>query len=77
MDLATRKYNFIQKLFEVDENVFNKLEQFLNTNKETKTISLEQYNTEINQANLRIENGDFYSSEEVAKMSSKWQTTGL
>jgi hypothetical protein len=72
MDLATRKYNFIQKLFEVDENVFDKLEQFLNTNKETKTISSEQYNIELNQANLRIEKGDFYSGEEVEKMSSQW-----
>lgn len=72
MDLTTRKYNFIQKLFEVDENVFEKLEQLLNTNKETKSISLEQYNTELNQADLRIEKGDFYSNEDVEKMTSQW-----
>ena len=72
MDLTTRKYNFIQKLFEVDESVFDKLEQLLNTKKETKAISLEQYNIELDQANLRIENGDFYSSEEVEKMADQW-----
>jgi hypothetical protein len=33
MDLATRKYNFIQQLFEVDENLFNKLEEVLETKK--------------------------------------------
>lgn len=72
MDLATRKYNFIQKLFEVDESVFDKLEQLLNTNKETKAISLEQYDVELNKANLRVEKGDFYSSEEVEKMAAQW-----
>ncbi len=72
MDLATRKYNFIQRLFEVDENLFEKLEQLLESKKSSKSISLEQYNVELNQANLRIENGEFYSSEDVEKMASKW-----
>ena len=72
MNLAARKYNFIQKLFEVDESVFDKLEQLLNEKKETKAISLEQYNVELNEANLRIENGDFYSNEEAEKIASKW-----
>jgi hypothetical protein len=72
MDLATRKYNFIQRLFEVDENLFNKLELVLETKKSSKPISLKQYNVELNQANLRIENGDFYTGEEAEKMASKW-----
>ena len=72
MDLATRKYNFIQKLFKVDENLFDKLEQFLDSEKDTNSISLEQYDTELNQANLRIENGEFYSNEEVDKIISEW-----
>jgi hypothetical protein len=33
---------------------------------------VEQYNIELDQANLRIENGGFYSSEEVEKMTSDW-----
>lgn len=72
MDLATRKYNFIQRLFEVDENLLSKLELVLETKKSSKPISLKQYNVELNQANLRIENGDFYSREEVEKMISQW-----
>lgn len=60
MDLATRKYNFIQQLFEVDENLFNKLEEVLETKKGLNSITIKQYNDELNQANLRIENGDFY-----------------
>jgi hypothetical protein len=72
MDLATRKYNFIKKLFDVDENLFGKLEQFLDSKKDSNPTSLEQYNSELNQANLRIESGEFYSEEEVDKMTSEW-----
>lgn len=72
MDLATRKYNFIQRLFEVDESLFDQLEQFLDSKKSTKPISLEQYDTELNQANSRIESGEFYSSEEVDKITNEW-----
>lgn len=72
MDLATRKYNFIQQLFEVDENLFNKLEEVLETKKGLNPITLKQYNDELNQANLRIENGDFYATDEVEKMASQW-----
>jgi hypothetical protein len=72
MVLATRKCEFIQKLFEVDESLFDKLEQFLDSRKDGKTISLERYNTELNQADLRVENGSFYSSEEVDALVKQW-----
>ncbi len=72
MDLATRKYNFIQKLFEVDESVFDKLEEFLNHTKEIKSITIAQYNLELDQANSRIEKGDFFTSEEVEKNVAEW-----
>lgn len=72
MDLATRKYNFIQKVFEVNESVFEQLEKIIDETKETKKISLQQYNEEVTQANLRVENGNFYTAEEVAKMASQW-----
>lgn len=72
MDLATRKYNFIQKLFDVEEDVFEQLEQFLNNNTETQTISIDQYNIELDQANARIESGDFITNEEVEKNAAQW-----
>ena len=72
MDLVARKYSFMQRLFEVDEDLFEKLEQVLETKKGLKPISLKQYNVELNQANDRIENGDFYSEEEVEKITSQW-----
>lgn len=72
MDLATRKYNFIQRLFEVDEDLFNKLEQVLDIKISHKPIPLNQYNDELNEANSRIENGDFYTIDEVEKIASQW-----
>ena len=72
MDLVARKYSFMKRLFEVDEDLLDKLEQVLETKKGLKPISLKQYNVELNQANDRIENGDFYSEDEVEKMASKW-----
>ncbi len=72
MDLATRKYNFIQKVFEVNETVFEELEKIINETAKNKLIDLQQYDNELNQANLRVENGDFYTSEEVTKMTSTW-----
>lgn len=72
MDLATRKYNFIQKLFDVEEDVFEQLEQFLNNNTETQTISIDKYNIELDQANARIESGDFITNEEVEKNAAQW-----
>lgn len=72
MDLATRKYNFIQKVFEVNETVFEELEKIISKNDLEESISLKQYNNELNQANLRIDQGDFYTAEEVEKISSQW-----
>ena len=60
MDLAIRKYNFIERLIDVDENLFVKLEVLLATKESSNAINLKQYNTELNQADLRIENGVFY-----------------
>ena len=72
MDLAIRKYNFIQKLIEVDECVFDRLEEFLNSDNGATSTNIEQYNSELDEANSRIDNGEFYSSEEVEKKVAQW-----
>ncbi len=72
MDLAIRKYNFIERLVDVDENLFIKLEALLETKENSNSIKLKKYNKELNQADLRIENGDFYSDNEVHKIASQW-----
>lgn len=73
MDLSTRKYEIIQKLFTVNEKVVEKLEDILDKETGTnKRISIDEYNKEIYAANERIENGEFYTQEEVEKMADKW-----
>ena len=37
-----------------------------------KRISIEQYNKEIDEANARIDNGEFYTQEEAEKIMDKW-----
>ncbi|MBZ9651405.1 hypothetical protein [Psychroflexus montanilacus] len=73
MDLEARKYEFIQKLFDVDEKVLQKLETVLNKeSKETQRISLKQYNKEIDEAIEDVENGNFNTQEEAKKIAEKW-----
>jgi len=38
----------------------------------SKRISIEQYNKEIDEANARIDNGEFYTQEEAEKIMDKW-----
>lgn len=73
MDLEARKYEFIQKLFNVNETLFEKLETIIkNAEEEPQRISLEQYNKEIDEAVEQIERGEFYTQDEVEKMAREW-----
>lgn len=72
MDLQVRKYKFIQKLLKVEEDVFTKLEaqldEFL-----SKRADLEQYNKELEEANHRIDKGEFFNQDEVEILVREWQ----
>ena len=73
MDLEARKYEFIQKLFNVNETLFEKLEAIVNKEiKESKRISLEQYNKEIDASIADIEAGNYHTHEEVKEMVKQW-----
>ena len=39
---------------------------------QSERISIEQYNKEIDEANARIDNGEFYTQEEAEKIIDKW-----
>lgn len=71
MDLQARKYEFIERLFKVEENFFEKLEDFLEKAL-SKSISLSQYNKEIDEAIADIENNNFYTEEQAKEMARKW-----
>lgn len=77
MDLEARKYEFIQKLFNVNESLFNKLETIIN--KELKE-SNEFYTTdakdlqERTKASLQaIEKGETKSIETFKKEVDNWK----
>lgn len=73
MDLEARKYQFIEKVFNLNEHLFEQLENLLNKQaQEGERISIEQYNKEIDLAIEDIENGNFYTMEEVKKRASQW-----
>ena len=73
MDLEARKYQFIQKLSDVNESLFEQLENLLKKGtKEQKRISIEQYNKELDEAEKDIEAGNYYTMEEARKIASEW-----
>ena len=74
MDLEARKYEFIQKLFNVNEVLFEQLENVLRKGikESSERISLEQYNNELDEAESDIDAGNYYTIEEARKIASQW-----
>lgn len=73
MDLSKRKYNIIEKIVSLDENSVSVLEDMLSgmVSKSNKP-SVKDYNNDLKEANARIDKGNFYTQEEVLKMTEKW-----
>ena len=74
MNLATRKYNFIQELTTIDESLLEKLEIILKTSKKdwfTDLNSDEKLELEIGLK--QAENDEFISNETVMNRFSKWR----
>ncbi|RBN49837.1 hypothetical protein [Flavobacterium psychrolimnae] len=74
MNLATRKYNFIQELTTIDESLLEKLEIILKTSKKdwfTDLNSDEKLEIEIGLK--QAENDEFISHETVMNRFSKWR----
>ncbi len=73
MDLNARKYEFIQQLVNVNEALFEELEDVLKKGlKDNPRISIEQYNQEIDESVAQIEREEFYTHEEVGERIKKW-----
>jgi hypothetical protein len=73
MDLATRKYNFIEEIFSVDESLLERLEIFLKTNKKDwfSELSAEE-KSEIETGIKQADNNEFVSHEAVMNKFAKW-----
>ena len=58
------KLNVAQK-----ESILSVIKSFVQPE---ERISIEQYNKEIDDAIARVESGEFYTQEDVEKMSKEW-----
>tara|TARA_Y100001972_G_scaffold123992_1_gene172186 strand:- start:873 stop:1103 length:231 start_codon:yes stop_codon:yes gene_type:complete len=76
MDLQTKKLHIIESILSIgNEKVIEKLEAVLKKEQQkedNKRVSIEQYNRELDEADAEIDKGEFYTQEEVEKMSRKW-----
>lgn len=73
MNLATRKYNFIQELTTIDENLLKKLEIVLKTNKKDwfDELNVDERN-EIEIGLQQANNDEFLDHQTVMKKFDKW-----
>ena len=58
-----------------DETLLNAIKNILKyrvKKTQSERISIEQYNKEIDEAEARVESGEFYTQEEVEQMMEKW-----
>jgi predicted transcriptional regulator len=73
MNLATRKYNFIQELTTIDEILLEKLEIILKTSKKDWFADLNSEEKKEIEIGLRqAENDEFISHETVMNRFAKW-----
>ena len=74
MNLATRKYNFIQELSAIDESLLEKLEIILKTSKKDWFTDLNsEEKLEIEIGLKQAENYEFRSHETVMNRFAKWR----
>jgi predicted transcriptional regulator len=72
MDLRTRKYTAIEKIMHLDEKAMEQLEQILNSVLD-ESISLEQYNKEIDEADAAIDRGEYVDHKDAVKKIRSWR----
>lgn len=54
------------------QTILSVIKSFLKLHKPVNSISIEEYNKEIDDAVARVESGEYYTHEEVEKMAKEW-----
>ena len=72
MDLRTIKYTAIEKIMHFDEKAMKKLEKALDSVLD-ESISLEQYNKEIDEADAAIDRGEYVDHEDAVRKIKSWR----
>lgn len=72
--LEKKMFNYFSQLNEQEKkSVIQMLKVFLNTRSEnTKRVSIEQYNIELDKAMEEVKRGETYTHDDVVEMSKKW-----
>jgi predicted transcriptional regulator len=72
--LDKKMYSYFMQLNEAEKkSVVQMIKTFLQGRRATpENISIEQYNKEIEESESEIEKGEFYTHEEVVKLSKQW-----
>ena len=72
--LEQELFNYIMQLDEAEKkSVLQMLKTFVKgREKRAAQINIEQYNKDIDEAVARVEAGEYYTQEEVEKMSKEW-----
>ena len=74
MDISNERSLLIKELEQVEDiSLLQAIKAVLHYGlKNEGRISIEQYNLELEEAEARIDRGDFFTQEEVEKMSKEW-----
>lgn len=71
--LEKELFNYILQLDEAKKICSRNVEDFFEGRiKEITRVSVDQYNNEIDEAIGRVESGDFYTQDEIEKLSKDW-----
>lgn len=72
--LEKKMFNYFSQLNEQEKkSVIQMPKVFLNTRSEnTKRVSIEQYNIELDKAMEEVKRGETYTHDDVVEMSKKW-----
>lgn len=70
MDLAVEKVKLINWLTEQNEAV---IEQLIRWKQEHTTVSIEEYNRDLDRAEAAINRGEFTTHEEAVKRIGSWR----
>jgi hypothetical protein len=74
MDIDAERSRIIEELQKIDDiSLLKALKHMIYYGlKNEGRITIEQYNREIEEAEGRVQDGDFLSQDEVEKMAKKW-----
>ena len=75
MDLQAEKTALIKRLEQINDiSLIRALKHMVDFGLQSseERISLEQYNRELDQADAEMDQGEFYTQDEVEKLAKKW-----